>query len=62
MEKSQSGEVVYLPHEDTPRMQQLRTMGYGILNDVISEYELKQREAVDKAREKEPAAVASGGR
>jgi heterodisulfide reductase subunit A-like polyferredoxin len=42
MEKSQSGKVVYLPHEDTPKMQELRRRGYGILNDVISQLELKR--------------------
>ena len=60
MEKSQSGKVVYLPHEDTLKMQELRRRTYGVLNDVINEFELKQREAVDKARGKEPAAVAGG--
>jgi len=56
MEKSQSGKVVYLPHEDTPRMQELRRRGYGILNDVISELELKRMGGGEAAREKEPAA------
>ena len=50
-EKEQKSNVVYLSHNHTPEMQKLFDRGLGTLNEVISEFELKRREA----REKTPA-------